>query len=140
MKDIHYEELIRKIEADIKERKLISEPLQMSDMLIVSEEARVYEEEQFAEFLQGMEVDKDVQPFPEITGNIISRMLKKIVVRITTFFYLPAVSKQNNYNRLNLSSVRSMYWMILEQEKTIISLKRKLDICEQKLERLEESK
>ena len=52
MKDIHYEELIRKIEADIKERKLISEPLQMSDMLIVSEEARVYEEEQFAEFLQ----------------------------------------------------------------------------------------
>ncbi len=141
MEKINIEEIMDGIREDIKKRGLEDKDIAFEDIVLLGGgtgnpyDKRAYKDEVFS-----LGEEMEVLSYRELSGNPISRIIKKINRRLIAFYIESIVDDQNKFNRdvhklfnMNISrfneeddKIASLEKKLYESEKRIAELERKL--------------
>lgn len=138
MKNINIEEIMDEIREDIKQRGLDDKDISFDDIVLLGGgtgnpyDKRAYKDEVFS-----LGEEMEVLSYRELSGNPISKIIKKINRRLIAFYIESIVDDQNKFNR----DVHKLFNMNIsrfeEDDDKIASLEKKLYECEKKIAELE---
>lgn len=141
MEKINIEEIMDEIREDIKKRGLEDKDIAFEDIVLLGGgtgnpyDKRAYKDEVFS-----LGEEMEVLSYRELSGNPVSRIIKKINRRLIAFYIESIVDDQNKFNRdvqklfnMNISrfneeddKISSLEKKLYESEKRIAELERKL--------------
>lgn len=139
LQEVNVEEIMKEIREQIKEKGLEDIDLQFEDVVIFNKSsADAYIEEEFLGALDRARPHTIVNAAPQLSGNVISRIIKKIIRRVMAFHLEYIVDEQNEYNIYSYQAISMLPDRFKEEDDRILELEKQLIACQKKIEVLEE--
>lgn len=138
MEKINIEEIMDEIRADIKKRGLEDKDISFEDIVLLGGgTGNPYDKRAYKDEIFNLSEEMEVLSYRELSGNPISRIIKKINRRLIAFYIEAIVDDQNKFNR----DVHKLFNMNVsrfdEDDNKIASLEKKLYECEKRVAELE---
>lgn len=138
MQDINIEQIMQEIRDDIKAKGLKDENISFEDVILLGGGTGApYSKEAYTDMLVNAGEDSEVLSYRELSGNPISKIIKKINRRLIAFYIESIVDDQNKFNKDVYKGLTMCLSKFEEDNAKMEALEKKLYEAEKKISELE---
>jgi hypothetical protein len=138
METINVEEIMKEIRADIKAKGLTDTTGSFDDIVLLGGEGNFYNKEVYEDMLTNVGETAEVLSYRELSGNPISKFIKKINRRLIAFYIECIVDDQNKFNRNVYSGMQLNLTRFDEEDRRIAMMEKQLKACEEEIAALKQ--
>ncbi len=134
MSTVNVDEIMNQIRAEIAQKGLKESDIKFEDIPMVNNDifGDVYNYDEFSKSLDMARPHVAVNASPALHGNILSKIVKKILRRLIAYHIEAIVDEQNEYNKYTFNAVSMLPDKIDEYEMRIEALEKRISELEKK--------
>lgn len=137
MEKINVEEIMEQIRIEIKEKGYSEESLDFGSVDIPKEAGYYYNNAELKSLIGQMNAIYYVPHRYPVTGNPVTRFIKKVIRVLISFVIKPISANQNEFNANVTRSFNQMVGYVEQQNEIIQQYEKNLELLEAKIRRLE---
>ncbi len=138
MENINIEDIMQEIREDIKARGLKDDSISFEDVILLGGGTGApYSKEAYTDMLVNAGEDSEVLSYRELSGNPVSKLIKKINRRLIAFYIESIVDDQNKFNKDVYKGLTMSLSKFEEDNARMEALEKKLYEAEKKISELE---
>ncbi len=138
MEQINIEKIMEEIRADIKAKGLVEDNLALNDVILYGgASGNAYTHDAYKDVVENALDKYYVESYKPVSGNFISKIIKKINRRLIAFYIEAIVIDQDEFNKEVANSIALNYSKFKEDDERMKALEAKIFELQKKIESLE---
>ncbi len=139
MSGINIEDIMDEIREEIRQKGYTDDMPSFEEIENREESGYQYSEEEYLALLHEINVNNNIVWYRELEGGFLSRLLKKVVRKLTSFLGVPVVVDQSAFNASVTREFNQLAGYMDEQKDELNRCRQEIALLTDKVEELQES-
>ncbi|MCC8136456.1 MAG: hypothetical protein LIO76_00030 [Clostridiales bacterium] len=139
MSEINIENIMDEIREEIRQKGYTDDMLSFDEIENLEQNGDQYLEVEYQDILKKMNENYNIAWYRKLEGNPFSRLLKKVVRKLTSFLGVPVVTEQVGFNALVTREFNQLSGYIQSQKDELDKCRQEIAPLMDKVEELQEN-